>query len=250
MPRGFWTSCLRGYKASTIVVLLNGVALALPRPEDLVRMAGLGRFQVMALLQAARYYKLKGDLERAKSWGLNRAIFYAWAKYYGPRGWRRAARLDELLRRGAHVAREGRRCPEGMVEELGECVVVGRRGWYALGGEEQTPRDFDREVTLRVSKLIPWEQAWKAALEYVSLFPEWVLRDPQRFYKLVYEPVRDTFFLSLLRGEKPRPPRSILERLESLERMAGKAGKQTGLDAFMKTEAMNKKRDDRGVENS
>jgi len=37
----------------------------------------LGRFQVMALLQAIRYYLLAGDLERAKSWGLNRAIFYA-----------------------------------------------------------------------------------------------------------------------------------------------------------------------------
>jgi len=40
----------------------------------------IGRFQVMGLLQAARYYLLTDDLERAKSFGLNRAIFYAWAK--------------------------------------------------------------------------------------------------------------------------------------------------------------------------
>lgn len=29
----------------------------------------------MGLLQAARYYLLTGDLEKAKSFGLNRAIF-------------------------------------------------------------------------------------------------------------------------------------------------------------------------------
>jgi len=38
----------------------------------------IGRFQVMGLLQAARYYVLYGDLEKAKSFGINRAIFYAW----------------------------------------------------------------------------------------------------------------------------------------------------------------------------
>ncbi len=37
----------------------------------------IGRFQVMALLQAARYYVLTGDINKAKSFGLNRAIFYA-----------------------------------------------------------------------------------------------------------------------------------------------------------------------------
>jgi len=42
----------------------------------------LGRFQVMGLLQAARYYLVTGNLERAKSFGLNRAVFYAWAKRY------------------------------------------------------------------------------------------------------------------------------------------------------------------------
>jgi len=62
-------------------------------------MVGLGRFQVMALLQAARYYKLHGDLEKAKSWGLNRAIFYAWAKHYGSRYRAFSLTVDELLRR-------------------------------------------------------------------------------------------------------------------------------------------------------
>ena len=45
----------------------------------------IGRFQVMAMLQAARAYRLGLPLESSLSWGLNRAIFYAAAK----RGFRR-----------------------------------------------------------------------------------------------------------------------------------------------------------------
>ncbi len=40
----------------------------------------VGRFQIMALLQAARAYALGLPLESARSWGLNRAIFIAAAK--------------------------------------------------------------------------------------------------------------------------------------------------------------------------
>lgn len=43
-------------------------------------MPKIGRFQVMATLQAARAYALGLSLEEAKSFGLNRAIFYAAAK--------------------------------------------------------------------------------------------------------------------------------------------------------------------------
>lgn len=41
------------------------------------------RFQVKALLQTARARKLGLNLKEAKSWGLNRALFYAAAK----KGW-------------------------------------------------------------------------------------------------------------------------------------------------------------------
>lgn len=40
----------------------------------------VGRFQVMATLQAARGYVLGKDISTAKSFGLNRAIFYLAAK--------------------------------------------------------------------------------------------------------------------------------------------------------------------------
>ena len=47
----------------------------------------VGRFQVMALLQAARAKALGYPLDEAESFGLNRAIFYAAAK----RGFKRGA---------------------------------------------------------------------------------------------------------------------------------------------------------------
>jgi hypothetical protein len=40
----------------------------------------VGRFQVMATLQAARAKELGLSVTAAKSWGLNRAIYYAAAK--------------------------------------------------------------------------------------------------------------------------------------------------------------------------
>lgn len=148
----------------------------------------LGRFPVMALLQAARYYLLTGDLQRAKSFGLNRAIFYAWAKYYG-RGYA-AKRLPRRWSGSGEVVGENER---RLVKVVGEDVFVSPRGWFVMGDREQTPWDFDRYVASKIGSVIPYELAWEAALKYVSKFPKHVLTDPQKFYKLVYEPVRDRF---------------------------------------------------------
>ena len=202
----------------------------MPEPRDMLRFAGIGRFQVMALLQAARYYLLKGDLERAKSWGLNRAIFYAWAKHYGAQR-RRFITLRELEKAAAR-RRPGQRCPTGMVEVLGECVEQGPHGWYTIGGEEQTPRDFDRQVKAKIEKIMPWEKAWEAALEYLRRFPRRVLEDPRLFYRLAYEPIRDTFFLDLLEGRQPEPPDWVRRELERLRPALG-GGESQGLDRWL-----------------
>ncbi len=180
--------------------------------------AGVGRFQVMALLQAARYYLVHGDLDKAKSFGLNRAIFYAWAKYYGPhtQQWRRA-RLEEILRRG--VVRERKtKCPEGMVEVLGECVEESPRGYYVISGREQSPREYDEKIVGKINKVIDYNRVWSVAIDYVREFPEWILRDQQKFYKVVYEPVRVTFFKEILQGRKPRPSQWLLDKIKSLEK--------------------------------
>ncbi len=150
----------------------------------------VSRFQVMALLQAARYYVLTGDLERAKSFGLNRAIFYAWAKRYG-----RGYQPRYPLRRPVSTR---------LAETLGERTPVSERGWFAMGGVEQRPEDYDRQVASRISAVVPYEEAWRAAVEYVKSFPRRVLADPQRFYKEVYEPVRDEFVKRVVRGRRAK----------------------------------------------
>ncbi|AEM39482.1 hypothetical protein Pyrfu_1625 [Pyrolobus fumarii 1A] len=191
--------------------------------------ARIGRFHVMALLQAARYYLLYGDMDKAKSFGLNRAIFYAWAKYYGPStGHYHLKRRDavpqkvrevmERVRRGESSGLEAfmgegagrRREPLVVVDDRGkrwailfdgmEAVPVGRNGWFEMGGKEQRPEDFDKQVAKSFEAVgIPFDVAWRAALEYVRRFPVEVLKSPSRFYKYVYEPVRDSFIDSVVR---------------------------------------------------
>ncbi|BEP17473.1 hypothetical protein PYJP_08250 [Pyrofollis japonicus] len=161
----------------------------------------IGRFEVMALLQAARYYLLTGDLDKAKSFGLNRAIFYAWAKYYGPSG--RYGRV--AASRQAKSLQEKK-----FVKALGEEVPVGPNGYFEMGGKEQRPEDFDRQIKAKFEALMPWAQVWRKALEYVSKFPRSVLRDPQKFYQEVYLPVRDTFVEKILLGKEEKR-KSILD---------------------------------------
>ena len=148
------------------------------------RGGSIGRFQVMAILQAARFYLLTGDMERAKSFGLNRAIFYAWAKHYGRSYARRVPAGEERLKRGGR----GRAS-----SALGEEVYVSDRGFFIIGGREQLPEDYDRNVASKVEGVIPYEIAWEAALKYLSTLPKQVLSDPQKFYERAYEPVRDDF---------------------------------------------------------
>lgn len=149
----------------------------------------IGRFQVMGLLQAARYYLLKGDLKKAKSFGLNRAIFYAWAKHYGraykPKYSTARTREDKSWR---------------LEKVLGEEAPVSPRGWYMIGDKEQLPEDYDREIASKINAVIPYREAWEKTIEYLKQFPEQVLRDPQKFYKQVYEPVRDSFIEKVILG--------------------------------------------------
>ncbi len=186
------------------------------------KLRGPGRFEVMALLQAARYYLLKGDLDKAKSFGLNRAIFYAWAKHYGPRS------------RAFRIYRGGIRAPSAQtgkgakpVTVLGEATTVSPRGWFEIGGEEQLPVHFDRQVASKIEMIMPFDVAWRQALRYLKKFPRKVLEDQRLFFKYVYEPVRDLFLDRVVLGKDqdkiageawkripPKPKQSTLDSLE------------------------------------
>lgn len=141
----------------------------------------IGRFQVMALMQAARYYVLRGDIEKAKSFGLNRAIFYAWAKKRGIAFG--APSIKPLSRRERRIGEE---------ETIGgEVVYRSPSGWYVIGGQEQVPRDFDRQIVQRFGGRERFNKYWEAALKYIQKFPMEVVESPKEFYERVYLPLRD-----------------------------------------------------------
>jgi len=155
----------------------------------------IGRFQVMGLLQAARYYLLHGDLEKAKSFGLNRAIFYAWAKHYGrgyiPRNLRRL--YIDIVAIDRERGEEPGDHSKKQVEVLGEGAFQSPRGYFIIGDKEQLPEDYDKNIASKIEGVISYELAWEAALKYLSKFPRQILEDPIKFYEKVYEPIRDRF---------------------------------------------------------
>ena len=148
----------------------------------------VGRFQVMAILQAARAHHLGLDLNSAKSWGLNRAIFYAAAK----RGFKGAK----------PVKRSRKEVKEKPVHETPEAYHLGSEVafkapledgplYFIIGGKVQTKEDFHQQIETRFGAI--WDQAWKEALEYVESFEESTLLSQTAFFNSVYKPRRDEF---------------------------------------------------------
>lgn len=156
----------------------------------------IGRFEVMAILQAARYYVLTGDLEKAFSFGLNRAIFYAWAKHYG-KGVRSFA--SERFVKGVERGEED---GKPVVYIGDEKAFLGPSGYFMMGDKEQTPKDFERNVVSKVEAVVPFEKVWKAAVEYVKRFSRETLLSQQAFFEKVYKPVRDNFLESVVEDKR------------------------------------------------
>jgi len=163
----------------------------------------IGRFQVMALLQAARYYLLTGDIDKAKSFGLNRAIFYAWAKRHA-KGRVFKRKITDTTREVEVTTREGKK----MMYIGDEGAFISEKGWFIIGDKEQLPSDYDKEIADKISTAIPYEEAWKAAIEYLKQFPKKVLLSQSKFYNEAYKTVRDNFFDIVVK--KKRPP-SLLD---------------------------------------
>jgi len=149
----------------------------------------MGRFQVMALLQAARYYLLMKDFEKALSFGLNRAIFYAWAKRT-----LKARPSKAKLKTTQEIPGEKKEMGEEKMFFLGnEGAYLSKSGWFKIGTQEQKPSDFEREVIDKIADVMPFEEAWKVAIDYLKKFDKETLLDQRKFFEEVYKPVRDKF---------------------------------------------------------
>lgn len=151
----------------------------------------VGRFQVMALLQAARAYVLGLPRESAYSWGLNRAIFYAAAK----KGFKKALpppRLEELFPQ--RRAEEIERLRKGfgvyhLGDEMAYSVEIDGKRLFTIGREIQTEEAFQKQVASRFKDAFP--KAWEEAVEICKSYDKGVLLSQRYFYETVYKPRRD-----------------------------------------------------------
>lgn len=150
----------------------------------------VGRFQVMATLQAARAFVLGLPIESAKSWGLNRAIFYAAAKkgFFKPRVTPPKPPIfkvpkEELkkIQKTFGVYHLG--------DEMAYNVKKGGQILFTIGDEIQTLEDFKKQIEGRFGKR--FAKAWKEAVEICKSFDKGVLSSQRYFYETVYKPRRD-----------------------------------------------------------
>jgi hypothetical protein len=151
----------------------------------------VGRFQVMATLQAARAYVLGEPIDSAKSWGLNRAIFYAAAKRgFKPKpGPLKAPKfkmdLDEKkiakIQKTFGISHLG--------DEMGYSVELDGKKLFAIGDEVQTADKFKKQIASRFGKV--YKKAWAEAVKICKEYDKSVLMSMRYFYETVYKPRRD-----------------------------------------------------------
>lgn len=145
----------------------------------------IGRFQVMAILQAARAFVLGLPPDLALSWGLNRAIFYAAAKR-GFKGSLPPRRSFESIRTKP-ISEE--RDLYYLGDEAAYKTVIDGRMYFTIGGKPQTVEDFEEQIAARFGGA--FRRAWEEAIQLVQRFDRDVLLSQKSFYEKVYRPMRD-----------------------------------------------------------
>ncbi|BAL81669.1 hypothetical protein [Caldisericum exile] len=154
----------------------------------------VGRFQVMATLQAARAYVLGKPIHEAKSFGLNRAIFYAAAKkgFKAMKGAKPPEKVvigkTELPEDKIKKIQESFKV-ENIGDEIAYAVTLDGKTYYIIGNEIQTEEDFAKEIERRFNG--KFDKAWEEALMIVSSYDKGVLLSQRYFYEVVYKPRRD-----------------------------------------------------------
>jgi hypothetical protein len=164
----------------------------------------LSEFYIHAVLQAARGYQLGLDLGSAKSWGLNRAIFY------------QAAKSGSIQKRGKKVSsgNDGHFYHAGGMrtskyKNFGILYPVGREKAYAardpqggirfiIGGKPQTPEMFDRQIKKRFPD---FELVWNEAIQMMEMAGLPTLNSASRFHDAVYKRWREQLAQSWSKGE-------------------------------------------------
>jgi len=168
----------------------------------------LSEFYIHAVLQAARGYQLGLDLGSAKSWGLNRAIFY------------QAAKSGYIQKRGRKVSSDssGHFFQAGGVrtskhKNFGVLYPVGREKAYAardprggirfiIGGKPQTPEMFDRQIRKRFPN---FDLVWNEAIQMMEMVGLATLNSSSRFHDTVYKRWREQLARSWSKGESALP---------------------------------------------
>ncbi|HDD35628.1 MAG TPA: hypothetical protein ENF30_02380 [Candidatus Desulfofervidus auxilii] len=153
----------------------------------------IGRFQVMATLQAARAYVLGLDLISAKSWGLNRAIFYAAAK----RGFIKPKPhlIKEITIKGKPIAYDKLEVIKKtfglfhLGDEMAYCVKINDRPMFVIGNQVQTEEDFYKQIELRFGN--HFKECFKEAVKICRSYDPGILKSQRYFYETVYKPRRD-----------------------------------------------------------
>ena len=140
---------------------------------------------MMALLQAARAKRLGFSVVEAKSWGLNRAIFYAAAK----RGFK-GKKVPSLIREEIPKKPvEKRKTAYYLGDEMAYSSKKGGRLYFTIGETLQTEGDFERQIMRRFGSI--YSKAWKEALQIVHQYPREILLSQKNFFQEVYRPRRD-----------------------------------------------------------
>ena len=154
----------------------------------------VGRFQVMATLQAARAYVLGMSMESAKSFGLNRAIFYAAAKRgFKGKGVAKPPKQFSLTEKKLSN-REIKKMQKTFTmttlgDEAAYSVEIDGKQLFVIGSEVKTEEDFARQIERRFGK--HFKKAWKEAVKICTDYDKGVLLSQRYFYATIYKPRRD-----------------------------------------------------------
>jgi len=146
----------------------------------------------MAVIQAARAHVCGLSLDESKSWGINRAIFYAAAK----RGFKALGRKrptpqppPPVLPRRGPSKKAGKEEVFRVGDEVAYATKVGNETRFTIGGEVQTAEDYEKQIVSRFGG--KYREVWREALGIMRKYPESTLLSQSEFFQQVYRPVRD-----------------------------------------------------------